>query len=114
MTKYLFFGLFLVLVAYFARQAHDGKRRSSPLQVPGLSALPVGIGSDPATPPQDKTQDCRDTCEQRAVVEGQDDDQKRDCQARCEAASPQTTPYQPIRRVTRAPADHRRTAPAKW
>jgi hypothetical protein len=50
---------------------------------------------------------CRDDCEQWAIVTQAGDAPLR-CRAACERATP-PTPHEPIRRVTRAPADHSRT-----
>jgi hypothetical protein len=52
--------------------------------------------------------DCRDLCEQRAIVEQLGDEYLRRCRLRCEGRDDKPRPYEPIRRITVAPADHHR------
>ena len=52
--------------------------------------------------------DCRDLCEQTAIVEQLAEAQMKACRARCERQTP-LPPREPIRRITVAPADHSRT-----
>jgi type II secretory pathway pseudopilin PulG len=60
--------------------------------------------------------DCRDQCEQSAIV-GQgtnqiDDQALRACRARCDGRAPEAKrPYEPIRSISVAPADHSRSLP---
>ena len=63
---------------------------------------------------QQRDQDCRDLCEQTQIVEKLDDEYLRKCRARCDAdrQKERENNYQPIKRITVAPADHRRE-PAK-
>jgi len=68
----------------------------------------------PAPPQKTKKQidDCRDACEQIALLEHLGDAMLRACRARCDGPLADR-PYQPIRSITVAPADHRKTpAPA--
>jgi hypothetical protein len=59
-----------------------------------------------ATPPTAlEVHECRDACEQNAIVSHYDDLWLKRCQARCGGAPP--PPREPIKRITVAPADHR-------
>lgn len=68
-----------------------------------------------------KLSECRDACEQRAIVEQLDEKVMRACRARCDAeggagqggaaAAGGASDHPPIKRITRAPADHRRITP---
>jgi hypothetical protein len=62
---------------------------------------------------QKANDDCRDACEQGAIVGQQGDEQLRACRARCDgkAGPAANRPYEPIRSISVAPADHRKTAP---
>jgi hypothetical protein len=56
--------------------------------------------------------DCRDQCEQAAVVGQTGDEALRACRARCEGRAPEAKrPYEPIRSISVAPADHSRSLP---
>ena len=55
-----------------------------------------------------KLHDCRDLCEQNGIVEQLPEKVVKACQARCAKDTP-PPPYEPIRRITVAPADHSRT-----
>lgn len=61
----------------------------------------------PPAPTAAQVDDCRDDCEQRAIVEKGTDAQLRACRARCGTVS--RPPNEPIRSITVAPADHRPT-----
>jgi hypothetical protein len=50
---------------------------------------------------------CRDDCEQWAIVAQAGDASLRTCRAACDRTAPAAAPREPIRSVTRAPADHR-------
>lgn len=54
---------------------------------------------------------CRDTCEQNAIMGLVSEDEMRACRARCDGKVKR--PYEPIRSITVAPADHRPTAAPK-
>jgi hypothetical protein len=62
-----------------------------------------------------KHEECRDLCEQTQIVEKLDDEYVRNCRARCDAQAKKERDdhYEPIERITVAPADHRPEAPAK-
>jgi hypothetical protein len=67
----------------------------------------------PAQPPapavtHQKLKDCRDLCEQNAIVEQLPEELMRACRLRCEGRFPPPR-REPIRRITVAPADHSRT-----
>ena len=71
------------------------------------SGAPAGVAPAVAAT---RAQDCRDDCEQRATVEQLGDDWLRSCRNGCGptgAAGGAARPYEPIKRITRAPADHR-------
>ncbi len=89
----------LVMGAIWLSQAHDE-----------LDQLKSRAAAAPAAPPgglaPGQLHDCRDACEQSAVLQQWPDERLRACRAGCDGqAAPR--PYQPIRRITVAPADHR-------
>ena len=64
----------------------------------------------PAAPPQTaaEREQCRDACEQSAIVARHDDEWLKRCRAGCEGGPTATAPLKPvIRRITVAPVDHR-------
>ncbi|HZS37909.1 MAG TPA: hypothetical protein VFF06_13825 [Polyangia bacterium] len=71
----------------------------------------VQSAAAPAAAPRAHTpaqvHDCADQCEQTALLEQRPDEWLRACRARCKGEAAQR-PYQPIRRITVAPADHHR------
>jgi len=76
------------------------------LLYPRFAAPPPPPPSTPVVHRQLK--DCRDLCEQTAIVEQLAEKQVRTCWASCEAKFP-PPPREPIRRITVAPADHSST-----
>jgi hypothetical protein len=56
-----------------------------------------------------KLQDCRDQCEQTAIVEQLAEDVMRACRARCVKEIAPPRPHEVPRRITVAPGDHSRT-----
>ncbi len=86
---------FLATMGALAWQAYDRWGRPAPPPPPA----PVA---------RQQLKDCRDLCEQTAIVEHLPEDQMKACRARCEARLP-LPPREPIRRITVAPADHRST-----
>jgi len=59
-----------------------------------------------ATPAaQAQAEKCRDDCEQRNIIQRLGDDWLRNCRFACNGPP---KPYEPIRSITRAPADHSR------
>lgn len=91
----------------------------------GAPRLPEALRAPPVTPPAtaqsppdraaDPAEACRNHCEEQAAVGQLDHQALRDCRVRCggEAPAPERR-REPIRRITRAPADHRPQAPAEW
>jgi hypothetical protein len=52
-----------------------------------------------------EAQECRDACEQNAIVSRYDNEWLKRCRAGCGEVTPR--PREPIQRITVAPADHR-------
>jgi hypothetical protein len=75
-----------------------------------LLAMSLREEAPPAPPSpvvtRQKTKDCRDLCEQTAIVEQLSERYLHDCRARCEGPP---VPKEPIHRITVAPANHRST-----
>jgi hypothetical protein len=94
----------LVVGAIWLSQAHD-ELETLKAAHPAAPAAPAGTLSP------GQVHDCRDTCEQGAVLGQWPDERLRACRADCDGKSA-SRPYEPIRRITVAPADHRPTAPA--
>lgn len=89
---------------------HDGalgwSRAPSPAPAGGAPSLSPGSRAAIAA----GVERCRDDCEQWAIVAQAGDASLRACRAACDrTAPPPTTAHEPIRSVTRAPADHGRT-----
>lgn len=51
-------------------------------------------------------QACIDACEQQQIVAATSEEAMRACRKRCLGQAASQRPYQPIRSITRAPADH--------
>lgn len=90
----------LVMGAIWLSQAHDELDKLKASQPGAPAAAPKGNLT------QGQVHDCRDTCEQSALLQQWPDERLRACRADCDGkAAPR--PYEPIRRITVAPADHR-------
>jgi hypothetical protein len=51
-------------------------------------------------------EECRDNCEQTAILTGASDEQLRACRARCDGQGATATPHEVPSRITRAPVTH--------
>jgi hypothetical protein len=94
----------MVLAWLVAEYWRDPRLRQ---MLPSLTAPPAPVA--PAAARQ-AVKDCRDQCEQTAVVEQLPEERMLACRARCEERDPAPPPtHEPIRRITVAPPDHSRT-----
>jgi hypothetical protein len=56
-------------------------------------------------------QTCYDECEQAAIVRGEQGAVSKACHEKCGGGQPAKRPQEPIRSITRAPADHSAPSP---
>lgn len=80
----------------FGRGLSSSPSASAPLAPASRAAIAAGV------------ERCRDDCEQWAIVAQTGDAPLRACRAACDRTTPAPV-REPIRSVTRAPADHGRT-----
>ena len=92
----------LVLIAVALAAREDDEPAKPVLQ----NTAPTSVPQNAAPPSEKAIEDCRDACEQRAILEQLGDAPLRACRDSCGAIKPRA--YEPIRKITVAPADHRR------
>jgi len=99
--------LVLALLGGIGYGGYYAYERWSPRPQPAVTAPPViNVPAVQAKREPTVVEQCRDDCEQRAIVYHHPEAVLRLCRASCDAQMPRR-PYEPIRSVTRAPADHR-------
>jgi hypothetical protein len=79
----------------------------------GLPAPPVAAPAGKPAPTADEQQKCLDACEQKSIVGQTPEAEMRACRASCgnRTAGAARKPNEPIRSISRAPADHGRAPP---